>query len=184
MSAAYQPRRESHSATSSHSHHTMKSQLDSNHIGPEDKQPLKKEESRRTHPGLSGHAASAARPEGKQAFKDQQRGFSHETLEKNAERHKRYTPAVTLHSNPAQQSARKAPNEGLFSSDNDTPLDKTAHQPSPLDTPAPRRHAPRPLTQNGPPKISHAGKYCIKGIKEWCRVLKRLCKTSRVVAMR
>ncbi|XP_038047017.1 protein TALPID3-like [Patiria miniata] len=83
-----------------------------------------------------------------------------------AQKQNRYTPAVTLHRYPPQNASPAKRRKEMVSSDNDLEMgsEKQAKQPSPLDTPAPRRHAPRPLTQIPPPKMTHAGRGLLEEI--------------------
>ena len=129
--------------------------------GPDDKQTFKQGGSQKSHLALLRHAKQPVRPEDMQPSKDYDklRVDSHQAL--NAQKHKRYTPAITLHRyspHHEHRQGRKTRTERVVSSDNDALEDKITQRPSPLDTPAPRRHAPQPLTQHQPPKISNIGK--------------------------
>ena len=69
-------------------------------------------------------------------------------------KHVKYTPAITLHT---QQSPHgTSPGEAHWKEKDRGVGMEHGTQTSPLDTPAPRRHAPVPLSQD-PPRMSHLG---------------------------
>ncbi|XP_022081340.1 TALPID3 protein-like isoform X2 [Acanthaster planci] len=95
-----------------------------------------------------------------------QRVDSHQSIEFQSQKQSRYTPAVTLHRHLPHNDAQPKPRPEIVSSDNNAEigLGKRVGTASPLDTPAPRRHAPQPLTQNPPPKMTRAGRGLLEEI--------------------
>ncbi|XP_072032286.1 uncharacterized protein [Amphiura filiformis] len=77
-------------------------------------------------------------------------------------KHVKYAPAITLHKQQSPQGGG-SPGEVIWKEKERTVGMEHGTQTSPLDTPAPRRHAPVPLSQD-PPRISHLGRGLLEEI--------------------